>query len=463
MPQNTLSAGQKFGPFEVIGILGSGGMGHVYKAIELSLERPVALKIIGGTEQHQTELNERFKHEAKTLAKVNHPNVVGVYFFGVEDNIQYIAMEFCEGITLKKLAKESVFFPWDLGHIILSLLEGTQAIHESGIVHRDLKSSNILLSEKGPLKILDFGIAKVTSEFNQGLTSTGQILGTMQYIAPEILQGIDYSIQSDIYTLGLIFYELLAGVNPFLGVTNYATVENIKNQELKFSEETSRYIPDSLQALLLKMTHKDPMLRFRRLSDVISSLRRILAQEAFFQAPAGFSRNILDPSLFGAREILNRIKVNSPLERSFIIAQAWKFRNSQSIFASPSPDITISIDNVDASTSLEFSEQEILSARKILQDKWKEIPKIVRHYSAPMKELPKKSPAPASERNEVTFEIEIEIPPEELRARRPTPVKKEVEKKLEVEIHSPPDADKTMADALVEGLQSKMKKIFGKK
>src|SRR5882672_425907 len=206
------------GKYKITGSLGRGGMGIVHRAFDPSIGRDVALKII-----HQKDVDEwedgglmvRFRNEARAAGRLSHPAIVTVYDFGEEDGLAYIAMECVQGGALKDyLAQHGPMPVADVFNLMLQLLDGLEYAHAQGVIHRDIKPSNLLLAADGKLKIADFGVARID---NSNLTNTGSLIGTANYIAPELFMGKAANRQSDIFSTGVVFYELLTGQRPFPG------------------------------------------------------------------------------------------------------------------------------------------------------------------------------------------------------------------------------------------------------
>ncbi len=200
---------------DVLGLLGCGGMGAVYKARQKSLERLVALKIIKAELANAHGFADRFEREAKALAKLNHPNIVGVHDFGKVNDVYYLIMEYVDGTDLRQLIASTELQPAQALAIVPQVCSALQFAHDQGIVHRDVKPENILVDKNGTIKVADFGLAKLLSEQHADLTATNQVMGTVKYMAPEQFEGsgrIDH--RADIYSLGVVFYELLTGELP---------------------------------------------------------------------------------------------------------------------------------------------------------------------------------------------------------------------------------------------------------
>ena len=208
---------EKLPQLEVVELLGYGGMGAVYKARQKSLDRIVALKIIKASLVEIPSFADRFSREARALAKLSHPNIVGVHDFGKVDDTFYLIMEYVEGTDLRQLIATQELQPEQALAIVPQICGALQFAHDQGIVHRDIKPENILVDRTGNVKVADFGLAKLLAETerNHDLTATNQVMGTVKYMAPEQLEGspqIDH--RADIYSLGVVFYELLTGELP---------------------------------------------------------------------------------------------------------------------------------------------------------------------------------------------------------------------------------------------------------
>ncbi|MDP4116614.1 MAG: serine/threonine-protein kinase, partial [Bacteroidota bacterium] len=222
--------------YKILEVLGEGGMGIVYKAFDLKLERFAALKVLSGQALSNSRFIERFRIEARNQAKLIHTNIIPVFSFIEEEGIYAIVMEFVDGITLEQLiAKKGRLSIDEATTIMLDILEGVSYAHKKGFIHRDLKPSNIIINRENIIKIMDFGISKSIYE-NKGLTKTGTKLGTLLYMSPEQIKAVEPTKQRDIYSLGVIFYEMLAGKNPFESGTDFDIMEaHLKKYPSKLS------------------------------------------------------------------------------------------------------------------------------------------------------------------------------------------------------------------------------------
>jgi|GEM_PF-347212 len=217
--------GQMIGHYRIIDILGEGGMGIVYKAHDVHLERDVALKILNSQAINNPQFIERFKREARNQAKLTHQNIVPVYGFTEESHVLGIVMEYVEGETIEQIINQRVRVSFiEALQIIRQVLAGTAYAHSKGFVHRDIKPSNIIVNSDGVAKLMDFGISKSIYD-TKGITRTGTKLGTILYMSPEQIKAIEPTNQSDIYSIGITLYEMLSGKNPFDVGTDYQIME----------------------------------------------------------------------------------------------------------------------------------------------------------------------------------------------------------------------------------------------
>ncbi len=263
-------AGDVIGEYKILRSLGHGGMGDVYLASDASLERQVAVKTIRGTVNEESMA--RFLAEGRALAKIRHKNVIHIYSSGNHFGTPYIVMEYVNGWPLGSLIGKGLLGLSEQLKIFRQMVAGIAAVHAEKILHRDLKPGNVLVSQKLDVKIIDFGIAKVLDESRAGLTVTGFAIGTVKYLAPEVAAGHPASFQTDLYGLGIIFYEMLTGVAPFQGSTREETLRRIQTEPLQFPDEIRSLIPEDLLQLILKLTAKSAQDRPLNCSEVLKLL-----------------------------------------------------------------------------------------------------------------------------------------------------------------------------------------------
>jgi tRNA A-37 threonylcarbamoyl transferase component Bud32 len=263
VPPDPASLARHFPHLEILGVLGQGGMGVVYKARQPKLDRLVALKILPSAVQVDPAFAERFIREARALARLDHPGIVTVYDFGESDGLYYLVMQFVDGTSLRQVLRAGGLSPDEALRIVPQICEALQYAHDQGIVHRDVKPENILLDRRGHVKIADFGLAKLVAPGPDDLllTASGQVLGTPHYMAPEQQErplAVDH--RADIYSLGVVLYEMLTGELP-LG---------------RFAPPSEKVRVDvRLDPVVLRALEKEPERRYQHASDVKTEVERI--------------------------------------------------------------------------------------------------------------------------------------------------------------------------------------------
>jgi len=271
--------GQTISHYRILEKLGEGGMGVVYKAQDTRLDRIVALKFlparISGSEQEKA----RFIQEAKSASALNHPNVCTIYGIGEYEGQQFIEMELIDGVTLRdKVSTQEGATPTPLSikQVIeygIQIGEALQEAHSKGIVHRDIKSENIMVNSKNQIKVMDFGLAKLKGSLK--LTKTSSTIGTLAYMSPEQIQGIEADIRSDIFSYGVVLFEMTTGRTPFRGEHEAAMMYSIVNEEPEDASKYRQDIPPELLHILKKALEKDPEDRYQSMSEIIVDLRRL--------------------------------------------------------------------------------------------------------------------------------------------------------------------------------------------
>jgi serine/threonine-protein kinase len=260
------------GRYRVLKRLGSGGMADVYCAEDLQLGRRVALKLLYRRFAEDSEFVERFRREASAAAGLQHPNIVGVYDRGEWDGTYYIAMEFLDGQTLKQLVREHGPMPPDLAiDIAVQILRAARFAHKRGVVHRDIKPHNVMVDEEGRAKVTDFGIARAGAS---DMTETGSIMGTAQYLSPEQAQGQPVSPRSDLYSIGVLLYELLTGRVPFDAESPVTIALKQVTEAPVPPAELNPAVSPALDAVVLRAMEKDPAHRFADAADFIAALEQ---------------------------------------------------------------------------------------------------------------------------------------------------------------------------------------------
>ena len=259
--------------YKVIEKLGEGGMGVLYLAEDLELNRKAVLKFLPPDMINDPEINLRFKREAQSAGSLSHPNIVTIYDVGVHENKTFIAMEYVEGKTLREVINSDELTIEKVTDISVQICEGLNAAHSKGITHRDIKPENILIDGKGKVKIVDFGLAKVKN-ISRGITKQGSTVGTIKYMSPEQIRNQNIDHRSDIWSFGVILYEMITGRYPFKGEHDASLFYSIINQS---PEPLARYkanISEGFQRVIDKSLDKDPETRYQHIDELLSDLRR---------------------------------------------------------------------------------------------------------------------------------------------------------------------------------------------
>jgi serine/threonine protein kinase len=277
----SLEIGQKLGPYEIVEQAGAGGMGEVYRAKDTRLDRTVAIKILPANIAANPEFKERFEREAKAISSLNHAHICTLYDIGQENGTDYLVMEFLEGETLaERLSRGPI--PYDeMLQIAVQIASGLDSAHHQGLIHRDLKPGNVMLTGEGA-KLLDFGLAK--AQFASGtqgmtaitsttpLTGANTILGTMQYRAPEQLEGKEADVRSDIFAFGAVMYEMSTGKKAFEGSSSATLIAAIIERDPVSISVIMPMTPPLFERLVKKCLSKDPRRRWQSASDLSDEL-----------------------------------------------------------------------------------------------------------------------------------------------------------------------------------------------
>lgn len=284
--------GELFPSFQILEFIGAGGMGAVYKARQEGLDRVVALKILPEEFGHDVKFALRFTREARTLAKLSHPNIVSVYEFGNVDDTYYFLMEYVDGSTLRDVVRARQLAPEHALAVVPHLCDALQYAHDKGVVHRDIKPENILMAADGSVKIADFGLSRILGNESQQtlLTGTNQVMGTPRYMAPEQFEGfhgVDH--RADIYSLGVVFYEMLTGELP---IGRFAPPSEKVEIDVRLDE------------VVLRTLEKEPKRRYQNASQIKSDVQSITSTDhpAITQAFIGEGRPADTPSTMTSDE-----------------------------------------------------------------------------------------------------------------------------------------------------------------
>ena len=280
---NTFSAlGREIGPYKVQSLLGLGGMGEVYLAVDTRLDRRVALKLLPAEFTHEAERIRRFEREARAASALNHPNIVTIYEIGQSDGTCFIATELVEGQTLRDMMPRASTHTKEVMNVIGQVADALSAAHSAGIVHRDVKPENIMVRPDGYVKVLDFGLAKLTEPAPSHdeprkktvtvHTDTGAVMGTVAYMSPEQALGEEVDQRSDIFSLGVVLYELTTGEHPFKGPTAAATFDALLNRDPPALHDKN--LSPELERIIGRALEKDRELRYQTASDLRAELKR---------------------------------------------------------------------------------------------------------------------------------------------------------------------------------------------
>jgi eukaryotic-like serine/threonine-protein kinase len=293
-----LGPGTRVGDFEIESLIGSGGMGEVYRARDLQLPREVAIKVISSYLAADEKQLRRFEQEAHAAAATNHPNILTIFHLGNHEGVPYLVSELLEGETLRdKLRRGRILLPQAID-LAIQIARGLAAAHEKGIVHRDLKPENLFITKHGQVKILDFGLAKLTQSLGPAPNPDGQpqesllrtepgiIMGTAGYMSPEQARGQPTDARSDIFSFGAVLYEMIAGKPAFQRATKADSISSVLNQQPPALAKTVRNVPGALQRLIDRCLEKEPARRFQDASELVTALQTLPTTSPFPVAKA---------------------------------------------------------------------------------------------------------------------------------------------------------------------------------
>ena len=291
--------GRRLGPYEILSAIGAGGMGEVYKARDTRLDRTVAIKVLPTHLADRAELRERFEREAKTIASLNHPHICTLFDTGHQDDVDFLVMEYIEGETLAQRLQRGALPIQQVLQFAIEIADALDKAHRKGITHRDLKPGNIMLTKSGT-KLLDFGLAKLKQEVapanvqlsqlptaNEPLTAQGMIVGTLQYVAPEQLEGKEVDARTDIFAFGAVVYEMATGKRAFEGKSQASVISAIMSSEPPVISSLQPMTPPALDRVVKRCLAKEPEKRWQTASDLCEELKWIAerSSQTGLQAP----------------------------------------------------------------------------------------------------------------------------------------------------------------------------------
>ena len=278
----SIEKGTELAHYKILEKIGAGGMGEVYLAHDTKLDRKIALKVLPPELAESEERRARFKREAKAIAALNHPNIVQVYSVEEADGVHFITMEHVTGKTLSAALPRHGFPIRQFLDLAIPLTEAAAAAHENGITHRDLKPDNVIVTKEGGIKVLDFGLAKPSTGVGSAasdsdlpteqMTKEGRILGTVAYMSPEQAEGKSVDARSDIFALGVNFYEMLTGTRPFQGETPAFTLSAVLKDEPQSLTKLVPSLPRDIARIVKRCLAKDPSRRYQTTIDVRNEL-----------------------------------------------------------------------------------------------------------------------------------------------------------------------------------------------
>src|ERR1700759_1955403 len=310
--------GKVIGNYEVVEKIGEGGMGAVYRGLDTMLEREVAIKFLRPELSSQPQVVERFRSEAVTLAKLNHPNIATLYNFMRQGDSFFMVLEFVRGSTLDTVIQQRGAIPSEHAvPIFCQVLDGIQHAHDFGIIHRDIKPANMMLTEKGTLKVLDFGIARILGTAR--MTRQGNIIGTIEYMSPEQVRGFETDARSDIYSLGMLLYEMLTARCPFEIQNEFELMKAQIEQYPMPPRQLNPAIPEVVEQAIWRSIQKDPAQRFQSASD----FRPFLLNAGFAATGRIEPLAVGDPNAFGTRPVTQTPLSNPPSPYATVPMQSY--------------------------------------------------------------------------------------------------------------------------------------------
>jgi serine/threonine protein kinase len=334
---------KKVGKYEILDVLGKGAMGKVFRARDSRLGRLVALKTMLEGIDRDEELLQRFNIEAQAAAQLNHENIITIYDLGEEEEICYIAMEYLEGDDLKSMLNQKELTLQEKLNIILQISTGLEYAHKNGVVHRDVKPANVMILKNGKVKLMDFGIAHMASS---EMTRTGMVIGTPDYMSPEQVMGKKVDNRSDIFSVGIIFYEMLIGKKPFASDSVTSILYKIAHEPLPSFEDLNVDVPIEIEAIIMKAVEKEPEKRYQSMEEMTKDLRAVI--ELY-----GEQKMATQPQL--------HMEIKKLIEEGKKLVRAKKYKNAAELY---NKALSLDPDNSVLRRLLEKVESELLKTKK---------------------------------------------------------------------------------------------------
>lgn len=381
----TLLSGSHFGAYDILFPIGAGGMGQVYAARDTRLGRKVALKILPPESTARPNRLRRFEQEARAASALNHPNILTVFEIGEHDGIHFMATEFVEGQTLRSLLKSDIPLTRTL-EIAVQIAAALAAAHAAGIVHRDIKPENIMVRTDGYVKVLDFGLAKLTESATEtaelsnedptmtaALTQPGQVIGTWRYMSPEQARGLEVDARSDIWSFGTVLYEMVTGTAPFAAPTATDTLARILEREPPPVTEVSTAAPPELHRIITRALAKERSQRYQNIKDLELDLRELARKweserEGYSTAPPAKSSS--RKSTFSLPIVALSIVV-----LVVVIAAVWWMRHSQRAAVPPVPpptyELTYRLHAQKLRDGKPYGEEFLATGQQVFDSNWR--------------------------------------------------------------------------------------------
>lgn len=287
--------------YEMIQKIGNGGMAIVYKARDIVLNRHIAVKVLRDEFTTDEEFIKRFETEAQSAARLTHPNIVSIYDVGMDNGIYYIVMELIQGKTLKEIiVEEGGPLPWKWSvNVAMQIASALEMAHKNNIIHRDIKPHNIIITEDGVAKVTDFGIAKAVS--NSTITAFGKTIGSVHYFSPEHARGGYTDAKSDLYSLGVVMYEMVTGKVPFDADTPVSVALKHMQEEAVEPRTVNPNVPEAVNKIIMKALQKEPVMRYQTATEMLQDLKMSLKN------PSG---DFVDESTYDPTAVTQKISLN---------------------------------------------------------------------------------------------------------------------------------------------------------